>query len=64
MRKYKAYIASNKYTTAFDCAFGSHPTSAISAVKRKNSPDWRDLYIWCVCIDENGNERGLNESDY
>jgi len=47
---YKAYIAANKYTKAFDTAFGKTATSAIGAVKRKNCPDWRDCYVWVVQI--------------
>jgi hypothetical protein len=44
--KYKAYIAANRYTKAFDTAYGATSSSAKGAVKRKNSPDWKDCYVW------------------
>ena len=44
--KYKAFIAGNKYTPAFDSAYGKTEQSAIAAVKRKNSPDWKDCCVW------------------
>ena len=42
MKKYKAYIAANKDTKAFDFALGTTKKSAIARVKRQNSPDWKD----------------------
>lgn len=45
-KMYAAYIAANKYTKAFDVAYGNTEASAIAAVKRKNSPDWKDCFIW------------------
>ncbi len=47
---YKAYIAGNRHTKAFDFAHGKTIEAAIAAVKRKNSPDWRDCCIWAVPI--------------
>jgi len=49
---YKAYIAANSHTPAFDYAYGKTPASAVAAVKRRNSPDWRDCIIWVY--DEDG----------
>ena len=52
---YKAYIAANKYSEAFDHAYGRTEASAKAAVKRKNSPDWKDCHVWVrVCITEGG----------
>lgn len=48
--KYKAMIAGNQYSKAFDYAYGKTAAAAIAAVKRKNSPDWRDCYVWAVEI--------------
>lgn len=43
---YTAHIASNSYTICFDTAKGKTPESAAAAIKRKNSPDWKDCFIW------------------
>ena len=43
---YKAYIAANEHTSYFDCAYGKTANGAIAAVKRKNSPSWKDCHIW------------------
>ena len=56
MKKYKAYIAANKDTKAFDFALGTTKKSAIARVKRQNSPDWKDCLVWCVYVHENGEE--------
>lgn len=57
---FKAYIASNEHTSAFDHAYSEKsPSAAISAVKRRNSPDWKDCHIWCVEIID-GQETELN----
>jgi len=50
---YTAYIAGNKHSAAFDSATGKTVSSAVAAVKRKNSPDWQDCCIWI--IDDDGN---------
>jgi len=57
--EYKAYIAGNKYTPAFDHAYGKTTESAIAAVKRKNSPDWKDCTVWVVRVHEDGQEEKL-----
>lgn len=41
-----AYIAANKYSVAFDVAYGKTESSAIAAVKRKNSPYRKDCVVW------------------
>ena len=41
-----AFIAANEFTEAFDTAKGKTAQSAIAAVKRKNSTDWRDCVVW------------------
>ena len=46
MNNYTAYIAANAYTKAFDSANGKTAKAAIAAVKRKNSPSWRDCLVW------------------
>ena len=50
-KPFKAYIAANKYTKAFDFAYGETESSAIAAVKRKNSPDWKDCIVWAERTD-------------
>ena len=49
---YKAYIASNQYSKAFDFAYGTTKSAAIAAVKRQNSPSWKDCYVWVECIND------------
>jgi len=56
---YKAYIAANRESEAFDFAYGKTATNAIAAVKRQNSPDWQDCVIWAVYVHENGQEEKL-----
>ena len=56
-KNYKAYIAGTNESKAFDSAFGKTKESAIAAVKRRNSPDWQDCYVWAVYVHENGEER-------
>lgn len=63
MKKYKAYIASNGHSQAFDNAAGKTAKSALAAIKRKNSPDWRDCCTWVVLIRENGEEK-IHPSEY
>ena len=48
-----AYIASNQHSKAFDSANGKTAQSAIAAIKRKNTKDWRDCSVWV--IDGSGN---------
>jgi len=48
---YVAFISANRYSKAFDQAYGKTAKSALSAVKRKNSPDWRDCCVWSERID-------------
>lgn len=55
-KSFKAYIAANKWTPAFDSAMGKTPDSARAAIKRKNSPDWKDLYIYVVYVHPDGQE--------
>ena len=59
MKKYKAYIAANRDTKAFDHALGTTKKSAIAQVKRQNSPDWKDCFVWCVYVHENGDEEKI-----
>lgn len=54
-KNYKAYIADNKHSVAFDFKLGSTEKSAIAAVKRANK-GWRDCCVWCVFVHENGQE--------
>lgn len=58
-KNYKAYIASTKESKAFDNAIGKTKESAIASVKRANSPDWRDCYIWCVYVHSDGQEEKI-----
>jgi hypothetical protein len=56
MKYYKAYIASTNESKAFDSALGKTKESAIAAVKRANSPDWKDCCVWCVFLHKDGQE--------
>ena len=56
---FKAYIASNPETKAFDFATGKTAKSAIATVKRRNSPDWKDCCVWCVFIHPDGQEEKI-----
>jgi len=56
---YKAYIAANEFSAAFDCAYGKSSQSALAQVKRQNSPDWIDCYCWCVAILQDGQQMPL-----
>jgi hypothetical protein len=58
-KNYKAYIAGTSESNSFDFAFGKIPTTAIATVKRNNSPDWKDCYIWCVYVHEDGQEEKI-----
>jgi hypothetical protein len=49
--QYTAHIAGNLYSKEFDTANGKTPESAAAAVKRKNSPDWKDCCIWVTSKD-------------
>lgn len=62
MKNYKAYIASTPESEAFDSAFGKTKESAIAAVKRKNSPDWQDCFVWCVCSRARGGGKGMKKA--
>ena len=53
-KNYKAFIAGTKESRYFDSAYGKTKKAAIAAVKRKNSPDWKDCSIWCAYVHENG----------
>lgn len=56
IKNYKAYIAENKHSYAFDSATEKTAAAAIASVKRKNSPDWKDCCVWAVAVYENGQE--------
>ena len=43
---YKAFVAGNKETPAFDYGYGKTEKSAIAALKRKYSKDKEDLFFW------------------
>ena len=53
-KNYKAFIAGTKESAPFDYAYGKTKSTAIAAVKRENSPDWKDCCIWCAYVHENG----------
>ena len=58
-KNYKAYISGTRESKAFDYSYGVTRETAIAAVKRKNSPDWQDCYIWVVYKHEDGQEETL-----
>lgn len=58
-KHYKAYIASPDESKVFDYAFGKSKKNAIAAVKRLNSPSWKDCVIWCVYLRGKGEEEKI-----
>lgn len=58
-KNYKAYVAANKETTAFDSIMGKTAKSAMTAAKRKYSKDAKDLCFWVVFVHENGQEEKI-----
>lgn len=54
--RYKAYIASNVYSRAFDFAYGMTAHGAIARVKRQNTGSWQDCCVWCVAVHSDGQE--------
>ena len=54
-KNYKAFIAGTRWSVPFDYAYGRTKSAAIAAVKRKNSPDWKDCCIWCAYVHERRN---------
>ena len=53
--RFKAYIAINRYSKAFDFGYGKTPKSAISGLKRRVE-DWPDCHVWAVLIHDDGQE--------
>jgi len=62
-KSYKAYIASNKDTVAFDSVISSTPKKAIGIIKRRNK-GWRDCCIWVVYLHNNGEEQKIYSNEY
>ena len=62
-KNYKAYIADNGVTPAFDSAVASTPNEAVEKVK-KNNTDWEDCFIWCVYLHSNGEEEKIFTDEY
>ena len=58
-KRYKAYIAGNRYSEAFDSCMGITPEDATRAIKRKTRPDYKDCYIWVVYIHLSGEEEKI-----
>ena len=59
---YRAYIAANNDTPAFDFCDSETRQGAKAAVKRRNSPDWRDCVVWSVYIMPGGIEQCCKEN--
>jgi len=53
-KNYKACIAGTKESKPFDHAYGATKESAIAAVKRRNSPDWKDCVITVYYVHGDG----------
>jgi len=52
--RFRARIASNRFSSAFDTSYSSVSTaSAMSNLKRKN-PAWKDCYVWAEILEDNG----------
>ena len=58
-KRYKAYIAANRDSEAFDSCMGVTPESATRSIKRKNSPGFKDCFIWVVYIHLSGEEEKI-----
>lgn len=61
-KQFKAYISGTGESQPFDYAYGKTSKTAISAVKRKNSPDWGDCIIWCVYLHDDGQEEKITNN--
>ncbi len=61
MKGYKAYIAANIYTPAFDSEIQKSKSQATRVLKQRNSPDWKDCVVWVVAILNNGEEFKVTE---
>lgn len=59
LKPYKAYVAANKETNAFDSIMGKTAKSAIASAKRKYGKNAKDLHFWVVCVHENGQEEKM-----
>lgn len=59
VKNYKAYIAANKQTPAFDNIISNTSKSAMAAAKRKYSKNAKDLCFWVVYVHETGQEEKL-----
>lgn len=63
-KNYKAYIAANEFSQSFDNVMGSTTKNAISAIKRRNSPDWKDCCVWVVFVHPSGDEEKIYYNNY
>jgi len=57
---YYGKIASNKFSQFFDLTRDfDNPDSALRSIKARNKKDWRDCFVWVVCVDSIGNVRNM-----
>ena len=55
---FKAYIATNQYTKAFDQSrLFKKPESAMRSIKARNPRGWRDCCVWVVYVNADGSEQ-------
>jgi hypothetical protein len=57
---YYGKIAGNQFSQAFDSTRDfDNPDSALRSIKARNKKDWRDCFVWVVCVDSIGNVRNM-----
>ena len=57
--KFKAYVAANEETPAFDCVFSQSKDSGEKELRTRIGKDAKDLFFWTVYVHENGEEEKL-----
>ena len=63
MKGYRAYIAANAHTPAFDSEINQSKMRAVKILKSRNSPDWKDCTVWVVAILNNNEEFKVTFND-
>jgi len=57
--KYRAYVAENRESQAFDCVYSQTAHEAEKELKAKIGEEEKDLFFWTVYVHENGEEEKL-----
>lgn len=61
--KYKAYVAENRESQAFDCMHSQTKDDAEKELRAKIGEDGKDLFFWSVFVHPNGDEERFS-NDY